>query len=204
MNVGLIPISAKPYHAGHHALVEVAAHENGTVYLYVSVSDRKRKGEFPILGKDMKRVWTEEIEKILPDNVKVIYGGSPVRHVYEFLEDFEASYITSPSHGKTCTVYSDPQDTTLNYSMENRVAYFPEAYSAGAIRFAAEEEPERFTRGKGTPNISGTAMRKALQEGDSETFAQGLPTGLNAENVFGILCPDQTALRNYIQAIISG
>ena len=204
MNIGLIPISAKPYHAGHHALVEAASQENGVVYLYVSVSDRKRKGEFPILGKDMKRVWTEEIEKILPDNVKVIYGGSPVRHVYEFLESFEADYAIHAHRGKTCTVYSDPQDTTLNYSTENRVTYFPEAYSAGAIRFAAEEEPERFTRGKGTPDISGTAMRKALQEGDSETFAHGLPTGLNAENVFDILCPDQSALRHYIQAIISG
>ena len=204
MNIGLIPISAKPYHAGHHALVETASQENERVYLYVSISDRKRKGEFPILGKDMQRIWTEEIEKILPNNVNVIYGGSPVRHVYEFLEDFESSYISAAAQGKTCTVYSDPQDTILNYSMENRGTYFPEAYNAGAIRFAAEEEPERFTRGEGTPDISGSAMRKALQEGDSETFANGLPVGLNAENVFSILCPNQTALRHYIQAIISG
>ena len=59
MNIGLLPISAKPYHAGHHALVEMAAGANDEVLLYVSISDRKRKGELPISGADMKKVWEE-------------------------------------------------------------------------------------------------------------------------------------------------
>ena len=86
MNIGLFPLAAKPYHAGHHAMVEAAASENDKVILFVSTSDRKRKGEFPILGADMTRVWKEEIEKILPGNVEVRYGGSPVRNVYAELE----------------------------------------------------------------------------------------------------------------------
>ena len=28
MKIGLVPMAAKPYHAGHHALVERAAAEN--------------------------------------------------------------------------------------------------------------------------------------------------------------------------------
>ena len=66
MKIGLIPMAAKPYHAGHHALVTAAAGENDEVILYISLSDRKRKGEVPIYGADMQTVWKEEIEKILP------------------------------------------------------------------------------------------------------------------------------------------
>ncbi len=55
MRIGLVPVSAKPYHIGHHALVTRAAEENDQVLLFVSTSDRKRKGEVPILGADMER-----------------------------------------------------------------------------------------------------------------------------------------------------
>ena len=37
MKIGLVPVSAKPYHAGHHALVELAASQNDKVLLFVSV-----------------------------------------------------------------------------------------------------------------------------------------------------------------------
>ena len=47
MRIGLVPMAAKPYHAGHHALVTAAAKENDKVLLYISLSDRKRKGELP-------------------------------------------------------------------------------------------------------------------------------------------------------------
>ena len=118
-------MAAKPYHAGHHALVEAAAAENDKVIVYVSTSDRKRKGEFPIMGQDMVRVWKEEIESVLPGNVEAQYGGSPVRKVYEELERADAS-----NSQDTYRVYSDPVDTSRNY---------PEAYRqknfAGIYKF---------------------------------------------------------------------
>ena len=83
MNIGLVPMAAKPYHAGHHWLVEKAASENDHVILFVSVSDRKRKGEKPILGQDMVRVWQEELESIMPGNVEIRYGGPPVPKVHK-------------------------------------------------------------------------------------------------------------------------
>ena len=79
MRIGLVPISAKPYHTGHHALVEIASKDNDAVLLFVSTSDRIRDGEFPIYGDDMKKVWLEELEAIMPGNVEIEYGGSPVR-----------------------------------------------------------------------------------------------------------------------------
>ena len=183
MKIGLFPLAAKPYHAGHHAMVEKAAAENDKVILFVSTSDRKRKGEFPILGDDMSRVWKEEIEKILPGHVEVRYGGSPVRNVYAELET--ANNGNSPD---TYVVYSDPTDTERNYPEKYRQKNFPELYAKGQVLFAAEENPAAYTRGEGTPDVSGTKMRAAMQQCDFQAFKDGMPADLNAESAYKILC----------------
>ena len=77
MKIGLVPMSAKPYHRGHHYLVTSAAAQNDKVMLFVSISDRCRKGEIPIYGSDMEDIFCNRIETVLPQNVQVEYGGSP-------------------------------------------------------------------------------------------------------------------------------
>ena len=189
-------------------MVEMASAQNEKVILFVSDSDRKRKGEFPILGGDMVRVWREEIEPILPGNVQVEYGGSPVRKVYETLERADKS-----GSQDTYVIYSDPVDTARNYSETYRMKNFPGIYQAGQVIFAAEENPDMYTRGEGTPDISGTKMRSSLQACDFETFSKGLPEEMNAENVYKILCkkdpyegrPDPTneaLIRKYIRTFL--
>jgi len=181
--VGLIPVSGKPYHAGHHYLVEKAAAENEEVILFVSTSDRIRKGEFPIYGADMQRVWQEELEGIMPGNVRVEYGGSPVRKVYDTIgaaceiEGAEETYV----------VYSDPSDTAQNYPDKNRDKYMQPLCDQGQVVFAAEENPQAFTRGAGSPNVSGTKLRAALEEDKFDQFASGMPTGVGAQNIWNIL-----------------
>ena len=200
MRVGLIPVAAKPYHAGHHALVKMAASENDLVRLFVSTSDRKRKGEMPLLGSDMLRVWREHLEDIMPPNVEIEYGGSPVQKVYVTLGDAEAA-----GSGDTFTVYSDPEDTALNYPEKNRVKYFPGLYDAGQVVFAAEENPGRFTRGEGTPDVSGTKMRAAIASGDVEAFRRGMPAGVDADAVLDILRPKamgEALLRAYVRSLL--
>ena len=56
MKIGLIPGSFKPYHAGHDALVRIAAGENDTVLVFSSTADRLRKGEMQLYGADMKQI----------------------------------------------------------------------------------------------------------------------------------------------------
>jgi hypothetical protein len=201
MKIGLIPVSAKPYHAGHHALVTRAAGENDQVILYVSTSDRKRKGQIPILGADMQRVWQEELEPIMPGNVSIEYGGSPVRNVYVELERADQA-----NSDDVYVVYSDPVDTARNYPEPNRMKNFGDLYSRGNVLFAAEEDPAAFTRGVGTPDVSGTAMRAALESCDIEAFRAGMPPGVDAENIRNILCPgvQERTLRNYVHAILVG
>jgi cytidyltransferase-like protein len=201
MNIGLVPMAAKPYHAGHHWLVEKAASENDHVILFVSVSDRKRKGEKPILGRDMVRVWQEELEPVMPSNVEIRYGGSPVQNVYKEIQ--EAGDIDSED---TYFVYSDATDTALNYPEKNRIRYMGPLYDVGQVRFPGEEDPAGFTRGEGSPDVSGTAMRQALQSCDIDAFRRGLPAGVDAENVYEILCGgvNEQYLRAWVRAIIAG
>tara|TARA_R100000808_G_C2155555_1_gene168686 strand:+ start:32517 stop:33122 length:606 start_codon:yes stop_codon:yes gene_type:complete len=201
MKIGLVPVSAKPYHAGHHALVVKAAEENDQVILYVSISDRKRKGQLPILGSAMEQVWKEELEPIMPSNVSIEYGGSPVRKVYSALERANEALGDD-----VYRVYSDPEDTALNYPTSNRLRYFPDLYESGKVIFVAEDDPDSVTRGVGTPDISGTAMRHALEICDLDTFQKGMPAGVDVKNVRDILCPgmQENMLRTYVRQIIMG
>jgi hypothetical protein len=205
MKIGLVPVSAKPYHAGHHALVSMAAGENDKVILFVSTSDRKRKGQFPILGIDMVRVWQEELENIMPSNVEIKYGGSPVRKVWDAL----GAASDDPDNPDTYVVYSDPVDTAQNYPETSLEKYCGDLRSSGQCVLAAEENPGAFTRGEGTPNISGTAVREMLEAGDFQGFAAAMPAGVNSQNIFDILTHNkhqqESLLRNLIRAtILSG
>ena len=56
-DIGLVPMSAKPFHEGHMSLIRKASDECKQVIVYVSTSDRKRKGEITIFGEDMQLIW---------------------------------------------------------------------------------------------------------------------------------------------------
>lgn len=200
MKIGLVPMSAKPYHAGHHALVTAAASENDSVMLFISTTDRARSGETPIKGSDMQSIWLEHIEGILPSNVTTVYGGSPIRKVYDQLLQAEGE-----NDGNIYIVYSDPTDTAQNFPEVNRQKYFPNAYADGRVIFAAEENPGRFTRGEGTPNVSGTSVRQSLGCGDYDEFSSAMPQGLDTKAVFDKLCPlqqNENVFRKYIRGIL--
>jgi len=106
----------------------------------------------------------------------------------------------------TYFVYSDAADTALNYPEKNRIRWMEPLYGLGQVRFPGEEDPAGFTRGEGSPNVSGTAMRQAIQGCDMEAFRAGLPDGVDAENVYNILCGkvNERYLRTYVRAIIAG
>ncbi|MAF25345.1 hypothetical protein CL634_07200 [bacterium] len=199
--IGLVPISGKPYHRGHHALIELAGNQNDEVVVYVSISDRTRRGEYPILGEAMHKVWLEEIEPIMPANVQVQYGGSPVRKIYETI-----IAACEENSNNIFTVYSDPADTAANYSASNRHKYMAPLYNEGNIIFAAEENPDSVTRGLGTPNIQGSDLRSALALKDFQLFAALLPEGVNAQNIYEILTAENSTedalLKDFVAIVI--
>ena len=189
-DVGLVPMSAKPFHDGHMFLIRKAVDQCKKVIVFVSISDRVRKGEITIHGEDMKYIWENILEDSITnkyENVSFEYGGSPVRKVYKKLQ--EANDILS---GDVYSVYSDAEDTMKNYSRAERIKYFKDLYISGDVVFPAEESPESFTRGEGSPNVSGKLMRSYLSNAseDKFLFLDSLPWEINdadKEEIFNIL-----------------
>ena len=124
-----------------------------------------------------------------------------MRKVYETLG--LANDSGSPD---TYVVYSDPVDTAQNYPESNLKKYCGNLRDSGQCLLAAEEDPSGFTRGEGTPNISGTKVRRMLEMGDFEGFSAAMPAGVDGQNIFNILtkkAQNENVLRAYIKTILA-
>lgn len=195
MRVGLIPMAAKPYHKGHHSLIELASRENDHVKVYVSLKTRARKGEIPIRGSDMEKIWEEEIKTKLPDNVRIVYSGIPVKDLFNDLTDFDPEYSNAPIF----TIYTDSSDTRA-YADKYFLTAAPNLFKANKINVKAFTDPDAVTRGIGTPDISGTVMRKHIEQGDFESFRQGLPPALDAQKIWDIL--STSVVREFVSRLL--
>lgn len=194
LKVGLVPMAAKPYHAGHDGLVRIAANENDSVILFVSTSDRSRPGEIKISGNTMHKIWKESIEPTLPGNVFPNYGGVPVTSVYKALENAEAEGSTD-----TFVIYSDDEDI-LKYTDEKLKKSAPALFANGQIERRGISRTE-------TVQVSGTKMREFLRDGNVERFVSSLPPAIQdrGKEVFDLLKGEfigKYLLRRYIKTLI--
>jgi hypothetical protein len=194
ISIGLVPMAAKPYHAGHDGLVRLAAEENDAVMLFVSTSDRARSGELRVSGDTMQTIWWDFIEPTLPENVVPDYGGVPVRKVYIELEKAEAEGSTD-----TYVIYSDEEDI-LKYTDENLKKSAPTLFANGQIVRRGIKRSE-------TVNVSGTEMREFLEDGDLVGFIALLPPAVrnHGKEIFDLLQDDivgEGLLRKYIKTLL--
>ena len=127
MNIGLVPMSAKPYHLGHHMLVEFAAlgalgeelvdeaPDNDLVIVFISYSSRGTKsggkahggreiaisGETPVFGQDMRHVWEEILipNLELPSNVmlRTPRDGAPNSPIRAVFDVLDAAHAAKES-----------------------------------------------------------------------------------------------------------
>ena len=196
MKIGLIAMSGKPVTAGHWSLIETAAKENDLVKVYVSLSDRKRPGELTILGSDMETIWKRYLQPILPKNVMVTYGGSPVRKIYEFLQESDEK-----GSDNIFQIYGDPTDISQNFPTKNMLRYVENFWKNDQIIL-------RKVSREGGIDISGTKMREFLSNGLKETFKEYLPSPLKddqREEIWNLLsrAKNEQLIRNYILEIIA-
>lgn len=168
-------MSGKPVHSGHVGLIKIAASECDQVKLYVSISDRARPGEVVILGADMQEIWTTELEKIMPRNVAITYGGSPIANAFK-----EIGEASKEGSADTYVLYADDIDLQQNFPDASLKKYAETLFAAGQI----EKRPVKRTE---TVNVSGTKMREYLSAGDSASFIKNLPNGINGKHVWSIL-----------------
>jgi len=193
--IALIPLAAKPYHAGHDGLVRIASSENDEVHLFVSISNRARTGEMKIDGETMFMIWKDYIEDALPDNVKSFIDytvTAPVSKVYNELENAE-----SQGSQDVYTIYSDVDDIRkYTDEMLSRVA--PTLFSKGQIQRRGIERTE-------TVDVSGTEMREFIEDGDIVGFTALLPPAIqqHGKEIFDLLVDDvvgESVLRRYIRS----
>ncbi len=174
--VGVVPMSAKPYHVGHDMLVRLAASECEEVVVFVSEADRARKGEFPVKGETMRDVWSDHILATLPDNVYVQFVPNPVTAVYRLTGDADAD----PNDLQTYAIYSDPTDMERNFPPRSVSKYMPNLV-------ARQRVVRRLVMREATADVSGTQMRAWLQHGDKARFVAHLPASLDGEAVWAKL-----------------
>lgn len=193
--IALIPLAAKPYHAGHDGLVRIASSENDEVHLFVSISDRARTGEMKIDGETMFMIWKDYIEDALPDNVKSFIDytvTAPVSKVYNELENAE-----SQGSQDVYTIYSDVDDIR-KYTDEMLSKVAPTLFSKGQIQRRGIERTE-------TVDVSGTEMREFIEDGDIVGFTALLPPAIqqHGKEIFDLLVDDvvgESVLRRYIRS----
>lgn len=194
LSIGLVPMAAKPYHAGHDGLVRIAAKENDVVKLFVSTSDRSRTGELNVSGDTMQIIWWDYIEPTLPGNVVPDYGGVPVGKVFEELERAEAAGSID-----TYVIYSDEEDI-LKYTEEALTKSAPRLFSNGQIKLRGISRAE-------TVEVSGTEMREFIENGDIVGFVALLPPAIqkHGREIFDMLVDDvigEAIIRRYIKSVI--
>jgi len=222
MKVGIVAGSFKPYHAGHHAMVEKAAKENDKVELFVSLSSRgvrkikdpsdtrtvkqgarkievPKPGVHPIYGDDMRKVWEDHLRKLLPNNVTLHLleeGSAPIRKAYELLQN--AAEQDTEDH---FTIYSDPVDIENNYSEAQLLRYLDQDFVLEKLDKVALDRNE-------TVPVSGTDMRRHLVDGNEEAFKDMLPFQLSdasKQAIFDILSGralQESLLRAFIRTAI--
>lgn len=194
MKIGLVPGSFKPYHAGHDALVRIAADENDLVYVFSSTADRTRKGELPLFGSDMQQVIDKFVRPSLPNNVQILDASVPVSSVWKELEGAE-----SAGSEDFYTVYSDSEDIQ-KFNEKSFMKYAPSLYTSGQI------SARGVTRGAETPDISGTEMRAYLESGDLESFSQMLPPKVrkHSKEIADMLLrkKNESLLRRFVRSIL--
>jgi len=196
MKIGLLGMSAKPYHAGHDMLVRIAAEENDKVILFVSTTDRARSGELRVSGDTMQEIWWNYIEPTLPSNVIPDYGGIPVSKVYAELEKAEAA-----GSQDVFSIYSDDEDI-LKYTDESLKQSAPMLLAKGQIKLRGVSRSE-------TVPVSGTEMREFLEDGDMVGFIALLPRAVqkHGREIFDMLQDEivgESLLRKYVKTILEG
>lgn len=210
--IGIVPGSFKPYHAGHDALLRIAAAENDFVYLLASISSRESTS-----GDVMTQIWDKYIIPTLPINVIPSIGsGSPVSKVYDLLETAEKE-----GSGDIFRIYSDSVDIK-KYTSKSLSKAAPRLYETGRKTNASGEEVDdedvskrielRGVLRTDTVNISGTKMREYLKTGEMDKFIEHLPPTLQdrGEEIFEKLggkkhsdVLSDAVLRKYIRSTLA-
>lgn len=158
-NIGIIAMAAKPPHAGHVALLELACHECDVVYAFVSTADRARPGELEVKWSDVEPTWIDDIVPSLPQNFNFVpTREAPVRKAYELIESSDKNWKIA--------LYGRLED------MAERFKLMPKNVTIRNVNLG---------------NYSGTACRKAVLDNDFQKFKAMMAPQVDAKTLWNRL-----------------
>ena len=190
--------STKPYHKGHHEMIMAAINDaakdpDGEVLLFIGA-----KGRGKLSGEIMEEIWDNIISRHYFDlcdelnvPIHIDFGGwGPVGKVLHILKTISERDVGEKYCKNKVFIYADKDDCLeyyLNrkYSKKNPsvelkssppnyilplLESHPESISFMGIKF-----PDRFTRGVGTTDISGTKVRSYIKENDIQNLNFAIP-----------------------------
>lgn len=146
-------MAAKPPHAGHVRLLELACKECDVAYAFVSTADRARPGELEVTWAQVEPTWIDDIVPSMPDNFKFVPTREPpVRKAYELIEQADPKW---------------------------RIALYGRADGELSQRF--RNMPQNVTiRDVTLGEYSGTAVRRAIAAGDYKAFKRMMAPQVDA------------------------
>lgn len=175
MKVGVIGGGFKPPHKGHfelakNALKQVPGLDKLQIYVGASPSGTKDRPGFPMTQEQAIAIW-KIYAKQLPGSVEVLPHPTPIGAAYS---------AASKNPGNEVYWFLGARDEADMKDIEQRKSH---------LNKNAEKYPNlhvEVIKSTGT-GVSGTALRKALDNNDKETAFKMLPDGVDKEAVYDII-----------------
>ena len=168
-STALFPGSYKPPHIGHYLAAKIASQTADKVIVFVGSATRD--GITQDMAVDLWELYTLEDDKI---EIRVS-EGSPVTDVYDFIE-FEAKDGDIIYFIKGDKDVDDPRFKNVEkYAKKKKKK----------IKIRPIDVEDQFSRSG--EMVSGTLMRKYIDNNDKESFIDGLPQGVNGNAAWNIV-----------------
>jgi hypothetical protein len=199
--VAVIPMAAKPFHAGHDSLIRKAVRDgNDSIIVFVSTGGREE-----ISAEDMIPLWRDYyipgISAQYGDKVVIRFSESPMREALLVARDLV-------NRGKKTIVrLYGGLDSGGEDEAKQRVAAILEKNPDMEGRII----PVGVER-SGTGGVSGTAMRSYVTSKEPESFMNNLPGWLGEKEKRGIwramskiysgMSKNENLIRSYVRSVI--
>jgi cytidyltransferase-like protein len=173
--IGIFTGKFKPPHTGHYDMIKQYAEQNDEFHVFVS---SKTEGE--VTGQ--MAVSILELYFAGDSNIQIhLSDVTPVRSAYEWVE---ALGKTQDAPNNKINLYALPADMKRFAAMEKWLGGITQLQRIETVR------PE-FIKGTGqeegdSDGVSGTLMRQFIVD-DLESFAKGLPNGVDKDRVWAIV-----------------
>ena len=188
--IALFPGKFKPPHRGHFDYVNKIAKRSDVDEVIVLISPV----DYPeVSNAQSLRIWEEYLENGEPNiTAKIADYRSPVQAVYEFVADPD-----SASDGDTVLLVKSSKD--VGDTRFDRAQSYAERHNPGVNVEDIIEDPVQSRAGI---VYSARDMRKAIADGDKETFVSYIPPNADADAIWAALTTTTEDVTNFIDTAI--